>query len=234
MKTYFFSIAFLVLSLVSIPEALSQIQDRTITVTGSSTVNLSPNEIILKISFQEYFLDKEEKPESKVVLEVLEEKVRKAIGKSGINKEKITLGSVQIVQPYKNGVYQKRRLNKSLFVCVENTQQHINLARTLEEDNLFDETITDFSVIELRHTEKESYLTKSRSLAYGEALKKAKLILSQSGQQLGKVIRIKELNNNRASNASGSFYSVESTAGNSGFSPIVISYNLEVTFEIKD
>ncbi len=234
MKTYFSSIVFLLLSLVFVSEALAQNQDRTITVTGSSTVNLSPNEIIVKISFQEYFLNKEEKPDSKVVLEILEEKVRKAIGKTDISKEKVTVGSVQIVQPYKNGVHQKRRLNKSLFVCVENTQQHINLARTLEDNNLFDQIITDFSVIELRHTEKDSYLTKSRSLAYAEALKKAKLILSQSAQTLGKVIKIKELNKNRASNTSGSFYSVESTASNSGFSPIVISYDLEVTFEIKD
>ncbi len=232
MKAYLLPIILLTLLIVSTPKGLAQEKDKTITVTGTSVFNLSPNEVIVKISFQEYFLNNKETSDNKVAIETLEKKVRASVNTLKIDQQKITVGSAQIVRPYKNGIYQKRRLNKSLFVCLDNIEQYVNLTRALEKDTLFDKIITGFSITELRHTQKKSYETKSRGEAYKKALEKAELIISQSPQNLGKVIRIRELNKNQASNPEGSFYSVENSDGASGFTPIIVSYTLEVTFEI--
>jgi uncharacterized protein YggE len=131
-------------------------------------------------------------------------------------------------------VYKKRRLNKSILVCIKNIDQYILLTRKLEEQQLFDQIITTFSVLEMRHTDKETFVTKSRAKAFMDAQKKARLILSASGGNLGKVITINEINSSQRSMDNGSFYSIETTpSGGSGFKPIVISYQVEVTFEIE-
>lgn len=214
--------------------ASAQENKRTITVSGTSEFNLSPNEIIVKISFQEYFTDEAEKSEHKIKIESLEKKVLDAIQKTGLKKDKITSGSVQVIRPYKHGIYYKPRLNKSLFVCVNNTQQYVDLTRMLETDGLFEKAITTFSITQYRHTEKEAYLTKSRNLAYNDAINKAKLILSNSNNQVGQVIRVTEVNKSVSTSSTGSFYTTENatTSSSSGFRPIVISYDLEVVFEI--
>jgi len=216
---------------LSIPTASAQNSDRTITVSGSYEYNLSPNEIIVNISFQEYFLDEIEKSENKITIETLEQKLTESIQKSDVKKENITTGAVQLVRPYINGVYLKHRLRKSLLVCIGDTKEFSKLTRTLEADGLFDLVISEFSIIEYRHTDKDSYLKESRSLAYKNAFEKAQLILSQTGGQLGKVIKIEETN--KYPNSSGSFYSTHNSSGASGFKPIIISYDLMVTFEIE-
>lgn len=207
---------------------------RTIKVSGSAEYNLSPNEIIIQLAFQEYFSNENETTESKVTIEKIEEKVVSSILKSGVKKTKITDGGVQIVRPYKGNVELKRRLNKTIFVCVDNVEQYVKLTRTLEDDKLFDKIVTVFQISEFKHTEKDVYLTKSRSAAYQNAVEKAKLILSQSGQKLGKVLQVTEVNFSSSSDKGGSFYSFDNNSTSvSGFRPIIISYTLEVQFEIE-
>lgn len=206
----------------------------TIKVTGVAEYNLSPNEIIVQLSFQEYFTAEPETKANKVKLEVLQEKVMASLKKAAIGKDKITEGGVVVVRPYKHNAELKRRLNKTLYVCVGNVDEYINLTRVLEDDGLFDEIITAFQVSEYKHTEKEKYLTKSRSEAYQDAVKKANLILSASGQKVGKVKQVNELSYRSGNEREGSFYTMDNAgSGISGFAPIVISYTLEVTFEIE-
>ena len=212
---------------------LAQNPSRTITVSGSSEYSLSPNEIIINIVFQEYFIDDIEKMENKITIESIEKTVLESLEKSAIAEDKITVGAVQVIRPYRNRIYHKPRLSKSLLVCINNTQDFTLLTRTLESDELFDKAITNYSIVEYRHTEKESYMTKSRSQAYSDALEKGRLILSHSGEKLGKVIRIEEINRRNATSSSDSFYSTDNSSSASGFKPIMISYDLMITFEIE-
>ncbi len=231
LRSFYPALTALLVIALSIPTASAQNPERTITVSGSYEYNLSPNEIIVNISFQEYFLDEIEKSENKITIETLEQNLTESIQKSGVKREKITTGAVQLVRPYINGVYLKHRLRKSLLVCIGDTEEFSKLTRTLEADGLFDLVISEFSIIEYRHTDKDSYLKESRSLAYKNAFEKAQSILSQSGGQLGKVIKIEETS--KYPNSSGSFYSTHNSSGASGFKPIIIAYDLMVTFEIE-
>jgi uncharacterized protein YggE len=233
MKILILPMKLLLLCLVFGNTCFAQTTPRTIKVTGSCEYNLSPNEIIIQLDFQEYFTDAAETKASKVKLEVIQEKIMASLTKAGVKKDKITEGGVTVVRPYKHNVETKRRLNKTLYVCVGNVAEFIKLTRTLEEDDMFDQIVTVFQVSEFKHTDKNTYLTKSRSEAYKDAVEKATLILSQSGQKLGKVVTVTEVNK-YPNNDKGSFYSFDNAPkDNSGFAPLVISYTVEVTFEIE-
>ena len=212
----------------------SQQTMRSISVTGKGEFNLSPNEIIIKIDYEEYFLNGSETAENKVVIEDIEKQVVKAVLAAGIKQEEISMGGVQVVRPYNKGVYQKRRLNKNLFVCVRNTTEYVDLIRSIETAELFDRGVVGFSISEYAHSEKESFLLQSREKAYQNAREKAELILSNSGNKLGQVVSIKEINNGgRVTFNPNTYEAVSSpTSTVSGFKNIVIAYELEVVFEI--
>lgn len=224
---------FLVLLFIGLPFTLfAQEPSQAITVSGSSVYNLSPDEIIIRISFQEYFTNSAETLESKISITVVEKEVRTSLTAAAIVEDKITAGEIAFIQPNRNNQYKKPRLNKTLYVCVANTEEFMRLINQLEKDALLNDRITYFSIIEYRHTEKEKYLKQSKAAAFTDAKEKATLILGASARKLGRVINIKEVNQN--SGGTGSFYGVDNagSGATSGFKPVVVSYALEVTFEI--
>lgn len=227
---------FCVISLLSI----AQPEPRTIKVTGSSTVNVSPNEIIIEIQYQEYFKG-EEQEDNRVSIDQIEGKVLKALGKAKIKDEKITLGGINVIRPsiYKNNerIYQKRRLSKSLFICVENTDQLLNVVRRLEDARLMDEIITTFQIVETRHTNIENFKKQTKIDAFKDAQEKANLILSTSNQKPGAVLKVNEMPKlpTIVREFSESTYEAVTSPNSriSGFKPIQVSYTIEVVFVIE-
>ncbi len=237
------SLSFIVflLCLTSITASAQSNDAKTITVTGSSTVNVSPNEIILEIRYQEYFKG-EETEENRVTIDKIEDKVLTALGKAKIKDEKITLGDISISRPsiYKNNerIYLKRRLNKALSVCVETTDQLLTVVRQLEAAQLMDEIITVFDIVETRHTDIEEFKKQVKIDAFKDAQEKANLVLSTSNQKPGGVLTVKEIPQQPLHNNlefSGSTYEVVSSSPSqiSGFKPIQVTYKIEVVFVIE-
>ncbi len=218
-------------SLVSAQEVF-KLDQNTILVTGKSDLNLSPNEIIISLSFQEYFNDKEESANQKVSIEVIEKRVRATLEKAGIKKDKITVSGARIIRPYINRIYYKRRINKTLSICIATSDEYINLVRQLESDGLFEnDLITSVNISAYRHTEKEKYEVQSHQEALVNAKAKAEQILKGTGRKLGEIRSIREINIRPQQN--GSAYSFENnTSEGSGFKPISLGYSLEVIFEI--
>jgi uncharacterized protein YggE len=214
--------------------------EQTITVTGSSTVNVSPNEIIIEIRYQEYFEGTEEEP-NRVSIDQIESKVLKALGEARIEDEKITLGGINVVRPtiYRNNerIFLKRRLSKTLMICVETTDQLLKVVRQLEKANLMDEIITTFEIVETKHTDIESYQKQVKVDAFKDAQEKANLILSTAAQKPGDVVTIREIPDTPMRGPmemAPSTYSFEETPGSSisGFKPIQVKYKIEVVFMI--
>lgn len=223
-----------ILFALSAQTAHAQSTSRSIQVKGVKNYNLSPDEIIIQLTFEEYFTDPSESPESKVTLEDIETQLRNSLSTAGVKEDKITVGGIQVVQPYLNRKKLRRRLNKTLFICIGDTEDYIRLTRELERANLLDDIIKKYSISEFRHTKREEYLKLSHSEAFQDARNKAELILASTEGKLGKVISIKEISNQVNTISEESFYSLESPAGSaSGFRPIVINYSLLVTFEIE-
>jgi uncharacterized protein YggE len=237
MRNYFKIAQFVLITclpMVGKAQASGTLQAQTISVSGKASYNLSPNEIIVEISYQEYFTGPDESDGSKILIEELEKKVLASLETLKIAKDQITMGAATVVQPYRDNNILKRRINKSLYVCVNNSEDYIKLIRQLEKDKLFDKIITAFNLNSYNHTEKEKYYTRSRAEAFQNAKVKAELIVQQAQRKLGKVITIKEMNLSWDNGAKNSFYSLDNSSGEkaSGFKPIVISYELEVVFEI--
>ncbi len=215
-------------------------QAKTITVTGSSSINVSPNEIIIEIRYQEYFKG-EEQEANRVTIEKIEEKVLAALGKAKIDDEKITLGGISVIRPsiYKNNerIDLKRRLSKTLFICVETTDQLLKVVRQLEAAKLMDEVLTAFEIVETRHTDIEAFEKQVKIDAFKDAQNKANLILSSSNQKPGAVITVKEFVQQpvRGLEFSGSTYEVVPSTSSqiSGFKPIQVTYKIEVVFGIE-
>ena len=101
---------------------------------------------------------------------------------------------------------------------------------------LFDTVIKKYNISEFRHTEKRTYLEKSRNQALLDAKSKADLILNNSSQKTGKIISIKENTHNSQKSSNRSFYGTDNAkkSENSSFKPIIVSYSIIVVFEILD
>lgn len=207
----------------------------SITVTGESTYNLSPNEIIINISYQEYFTDPDEALSSKVAIETIEPKVLASVKKAGVPDDKVTMGEARLVRPRERQEYGRRRINKSISVCVSDTEAYLRLIRQFEKDKLFDLEVTDFNLSDYRHTEREQFEQKCQGEAFAAARAKAERIAARSDRKVGKVYRVMEQSNQGQSGFSGSTYElVAAPGGESGFGGIIVRYRVEVVFELLD
>ena len=212
-------------------------QQSTITVRGSYEINLSPDEIIVGIDYQEYFLNENEENEQKIKIEEIEERVLKAIKSTGLPDKKITIGGARIVRPYDRGKYRKRRIKKSLQVCVTTSDEFLTLTRAVESAGLFENEVVGFDIDQFRNTERAKFETECRSKAFDDAKAKAELILSTSGQTVGKAITVREINPSSSSVEvfDASTYEVVTVDDGpaSGFAPLVVSCKVEVVFELR-
>ncbi|GJM35111.1 MAG: hypothetical protein DHS20C18_41120 [Saprospiraceae bacterium] len=236
-KQAYLTLIFCIASLFAVAQTN---EARTISVTGSATTNVSPNEIIIEVRYEEYF-NGEEQEANRVTIEKIEEKVLTALGKAKIKDEKITLGGINVIRPsiYKNNerIDLKRRLSKALFICVETTDQLLKVVRQLEAAQLMDEVITTFEIVETRHTDVEEFKKQVKIDAFKDAWSKANLILSTSNQKPGAVLTVKESPQQPTNGMEifGSTYDVVASPASriSGFKPILVSCNIEVVFSIE-
>lgn len=224
------------LLLIALSTAQAQItQPPSITVTGEAAYNLSPDEIIVKISYEEYFTTPEEDPASKVPIEGIEQLVIVSIKEAGVPDDKITMGEARLIRPRVGQRFLRRRINKSLSVCVSNTEEYLRLIRQLEKDGLFEQEVTSFELTEYRHTERRVYEEKCELEALVNARAKAERIASKSGRKLGRVMQVSEVNNKQGNPWDASAYQLTtSSQGASGFQGIPVSYAIEVVFELLD
>ncbi|PHI20124.1 hypothetical protein CEQ90_09220 [Lewinellaceae bacterium SD302] len=209
------------------------IQPPSITVTGEAAYNLSPDEIIVRISYEEYFATPEEDPASKVPIEEIEKLVIASIKDAGVPDDKITMGEARLIRPRVGQRFLRRRINKSLLVCVSNTEEYLRLIRQLESDGVFEQEVTSFDLTEYRHTERQVYEEKCELEALVNARAKAERIASKSGRKIGRVMQVRELDGKPGNPWDASAYQLTtSSQGASGFQGIPVSYTIEVVFEL--
>lgn len=211
-------------------------KDQTITVSGSSTIRLSPDEIILNIRFGGYWIDGKEA--RKVGISEVEKPLLEALKKAGVKSENITHSAVSLTREYDRNRkrYHKQTLEKSLSICVYNASDIAGLLAALEPTGLLERGVSAFGISELRHTKKEEYEQKAKVAAIKDAKAKGELIVGALDKTLGDIVMIEESGTGNRSDRSESFYATANNDGGgnqSGVSPIAISYTLKAVFEIK-
>ncbi|MCH2232812.1 MAG: SIMPL domain-containing protein [Crocinitomicaceae bacterium] len=197
-------------------------QERTIQVTGSADMEVTPDQIEFRIGIEE---------DNQNSLDKIERELRKQLGELNITSDKIqTYG----VGNYWNWKYDDRRLSKDFIIQLSNMDEIDLILANIDMNG-----IGYMSLGELSHQNIHEYRKEVKIEALKQAKEKATYMLEAMDQELGELITIKELGDGynwwwggqSLSNAS-IYPSRGSQSGNNNPRNISLRYEVEVTFQI--
>jgi uncharacterized protein YggE len=216
-----------------------QIQVPTIEVAGFAEIEVVPDEIYFNISLREYFED-EKNQKDKVIISTLEKQLIKAIADAGLPKEAL---SVSGVGGYQN--YTDKKKKPATFLEAKQYELKVSSAEKLDGimSKVESRGVQYANVSRVDHSKKEELKKQVKIDALKAAKEKATYLVASLDQKLGKVLEIKELDENLsfpqpmfAKNVRA-FAQTESAdmAADSDvqYQKIKISYRMQAAFEIK-
>ena len=182
--TFFTStlLTFLLLSLVSAGQ--NALTAKKITVVGAAEMELTPDEIYLRITLKEYLDGKK-----KITIDRLESSLVKGLKKAGIDENNLT---VENVYGY-NWNWKKRRseeflATKSFRLKLPDLKKVDPLLATLDERGVNQVNVTDYT-----HSELERHKRELKLRALQNAKQQATFLLNGIGEELGPVLEIHEV-----------------------------------------
>lgn len=163
----------LLLTFISVFSARAQNSVPTIEVTGSATLNIVPDRITIEIGIEEYF--KQSLIDStKVKLSSIEKEIRKAVKKSGINENSITVADL--------GNYRDRSMSNKFLMAqrLSLVLTDFNQLETLASE-LPAQGVTSFRITNLDNSDMMTYNRKGLKAALEAAKEKAGFIAEIDG-----------------------------------------------------
>ena len=170
---------------------------RYIEVTGSSEIEVVPDEIHFLIQIKEYWQEEfvpKSKPEdykTKVPLEWIEKDLRRVLSRAGISDEAIR---VQEIGDYWRQKGKEFLIGKQLDIRLTDFEQINSIIRSVNTWG-----IESMRIGELKHKDLPMYRKQGKIEALKAAREKASYLVEAMGQQLGEVIRIIEPADNNIS-----------------------------------
>lgn len=157
---------------------------RSIEVKGSSEIEITPDEIFLRITLKEY-----KKAGNKVDLNTLESQLVRSVKKLGIVKENLR---VENVSGY-NWNWRKRKAedfltSKSFILEVNDLKKMNDLVGMLDQEGLNSMNVQSYS-----HSKIESYRRQVKIGAMKAAKEKATYLLESVGAELGDLLEVQEV-----------------------------------------
>lgn len=239
MNKFFVLFSLTLVCLPIFPQQLSEQQAlRYIEVSGTSEIELAPNEFYISILAREY-LDSNKK---KVTIDELERQVKDAVVRANVPIENMSISDIEsALSRY------KRKKDKDLFLS-KTYLLKITSAAQIEPllNNLSAVELQDVDLAKTSHTEIQKYRLEVKVAAVEAARQKAESMLAPLAAKLGKVIYVQELaddlippvynraENNKMSNSLFLFENEPSSPGNAiGFKNIKLKYSVTVRFEIS-
>ncbi len=205
---------------------------RSIEVKGSSEIEITPDEIFVRITLKEY-----KKGGSKVALNALESGLVKSLKKVEIPRENLT---VENINGY-NWNWRKRKSedfmgSKSFILEVSNLKKMNDLVYMLDPEGLNNVNIQSYS-----HSDIESYRKKVKIGAIKAAKEKAVYLLESVGSEPGELLEVQEIDYgyqgsmmNMRSNIAYEGASDSGYQSNVEFMKIKVRAEMRVVFEIAD
>lgn len=193
-KVFLLAFALLVWSIVVDAQ---ESEERYIEVTGSSEIEVVPDEIHFSIAIKEYWeeeFDGKSKPEdyhTKVPLDRIEKALRQILRKIGISDEAIRTQEI--------GDFWRQRGNEFLIgkqfdIRLTDFEQINSIAQSVDTKG-----IESMYIGELKHKDMTMYRKQGKIEALKAAREKALYLVEAMGQKLGDVIRIVEPGENNIS-----------------------------------
>ena len=220
---------------VGLPLQAQQIEGKYIEVTGTSEIEIVPDEIHYVIEIREYFqeeFDGKSKPEeyrTKVPLSTIEEELRKTLASIGIPSSAIR------TQEIGNGWRQNGQeflVSKQLNLTLQDFRKIEAITRQINSRG-----ITNMHIGELKNKEMATYQRQGRIEALQAARQKAAYLVEALGKKLGSVVRIVEQQENPALfgwRSPQSNVSLSETGSFDAYRTLKKSYSMQVRFEIAD
>ena len=180
----------IVLCVWSVVADAQESERRYIEVTGSSEIEVVPDEIHLLIQIKEYWKEEfvpNSKPEdykTKVLLEWIEKDLRRVLSRAGISDEAIR---VQEIGDYWRQKGKEFLIGKQLDIRLTDFEQINSIIRSVNTWG-----IESMRIGELKHKDLLMYRKQGKIEALKAAREKASYLVEAMGQELGEVIRIVE------------------------------------------
>ena len=225
------ALSFLALSALSLQAQTEN--NRYIEVTGTSEIEIVPDEIHYIIDIKEYFaeeFDGKSKPEeykTKITIDQIEQNLKYALRKAGIQENAIR---VQEIGDYWREQGHDFLIAKSCDITLTDFKQIDDLLKRLDTRG-----VKMMRIGELKNKDMQTYRQKGKIEALRAAQAKATYLVEALGQKLGRVIRIVEPQENaRFSPYFNAQSNVRSSAVDSfdNFRTIKLNYSMSAQFEI--
>lgn len=220
------------ISLLATLSLQAQTNGRYIEVTGTSEIEIVPDEIHYLIEIREYFkeeFDGKSKPEeyrTKVPLAEIEQGLREALANSGIPQNAIR---TQEVGDYWRQQGQDFLLSKKFDITLTDFNQINEIVKRIDTKG-----IHTMRIGELENNDMLAYHQKGKIEALKAARRKATYLVEALGKRLGEVIRIVEKDSGYASPFAQSNVMSSDAASFDNFRTIKKNYSMLVRFEIID
>ena len=220
------------ISLLATLSLQAQTNERYIEVTGTSEIEIVPDEIHYLIEIREYFkeeFDGKSKPEeyrTKVPLAEIEQGLREALANSGIPQNAIR---TQEIGDYWRQQGQDFLLSKKFDITLTDFNQINEIVKRIDTKG-----IHTMRIGELENNDMPAYHQKGKIEALKAARRKATYLVEALGKRLGEVIRIMEKDSGYASPFAQSNVMSSDAASFDNFRTIKKNYSMLVRFEIID
>lgn len=220
------------ISLLATLSLQAQTNERYIEVTGTSEIEIVPDEIHYLIEIREYFkeeFDGKSKPEeyrTKVPLAEIEQGLREALANSGIPQNAIR---TQEIGDYWRQQGQDFLVSKKFDITLTDFNQINEIVKRIDTKG-----IHTMRIGELENNDMPAYHQKGKIEALKAARRKATYLVEALGKRLGEVIRIVEKDSGYASPFAQSNVMSSDAASFDNFRTIKKNYSMLVRFEIID
>ena len=220
------------ISLLATLSLQAQTNGRYIEVTGTSEIEIVPDEIHYLIEIREYFkeeFDGKSKPEeysTKVPLAEIEQGLREALANSGIPQNAIR---TQEIGDYWRQQGQDFLVSKKFDITLTDFNQINEIVKRIDTKG-----IHTMRIGELENNDMLAYHQKGKIEALKAARRKATYLVEALGKRLGEVIRIVEKDSGYASPFAQSNVMSSDAASFDNFRTIKKNYSMLVRFEIID
>jgi len=233
--TLILSVLLLVFGYVQSQEPMA-LSTRYIQVTGSSEMEIEPDEIRLELKIDEYWKEEfDKKPDprnyrTKVPLAEIETALMSDLAKTGIPKENIITREVGNFWRNQGEEFLMSKQFEIILYDFKKVDEIIKVVNT--------KGLTLMSIAELKNKNMAEYRKQVKIEALKAAKTKAEYLLQSIGKKTGEVISIVELSegNNYWRAASATSNTVMPSADDSGMNnvrKIKLRYEMKVTFEIN-
>lgn len=157
---------------------------KTISVSGTAEMEITPDIIYLNIKLQEYMKDKS----NKVTMATLEEQLRKAVQNAGIPAENLTIDNIDGEQAWR-----RKKKDVDFLAQKEFTLKVNNLVKVNSIVNGIDDGgLTDIHIQSHTHSKMDDYRRQVKVKALQVAKAKAKDMLEGIDEKLGGVMEVTE------------------------------------------